>query len=159
MDGVVGQVEDIYQEGGGVILDRGGNVDWLDRVRKLEEELDRLRQVFHLVGGRLVWAVPVGTNLIDKREARRSGRRATASRPDMSVKRGERILIRLPKTAGIEAARRKWIFCCLSLVRRGGEDAVVRGAGPSERSSRCCEVSWYMRPTATQEVGMSMRIS
>jgi hypothetical protein len=52
MDGVIGQVEDIYPEGGGVALDRGGDVHRLDRVRKLEEELDRLGQVFHLAGGR-----------------------------------------------------------------------------------------------------------
>jgi hypothetical protein len=52
MDGVIGKVEDIYQEGGGVALDRSGDVHSLDRVRKLEEELDRLGQVFHLAGGR-----------------------------------------------------------------------------------------------------------
>jgi hypothetical protein len=38
--------------------------------------------------GGLVWAVPVGTSSTDRREVRRSCRRATASWPDMSVKRG-----------------------------------------------------------------------
>jgi hypothetical protein len=52
MDGDIGQVEDIYPEGGGIILDRGGDVHWLDCVRKLQEELDRLMQVVHMVKGR-----------------------------------------------------------------------------------------------------------
>jgi hypothetical protein len=51
MDGVIGQVEDIHPEGGGVTLDRCGDVHWLDRVRKLEEELECLGHVLHLAGG------------------------------------------------------------------------------------------------------------
>jgi hypothetical protein len=35
MDGVMGKVEDIYPEGGGVTLDRGGVVEWLEGVREL----------------------------------------------------------------------------------------------------------------------------
>ena len=41
MDGFIGQVDDIYPQGGGVTLDRYGNVYWLKRVRELEEELGR----------------------------------------------------------------------------------------------------------------------
>jgi hypothetical protein len=41
MDGFIGQVEDIYPEEGGVTLDRGGDVHWLECVRELEEELGR----------------------------------------------------------------------------------------------------------------------
>ena len=40
MDGVIGKVVDIHSEGGGVTLDRRGDVHWRDRVRDLEEELD-----------------------------------------------------------------------------------------------------------------------
>jgi hypothetical protein len=42
MNGVIGQVEDIHPEGGGVVLDRGGDVHGLEDVRKLEDELGRL---------------------------------------------------------------------------------------------------------------------
>jgi hypothetical protein len=45
MNGVIGQVEDIHPKGGGVVLDRGGNVQWLEGVRELEEKLCRLREV------------------------------------------------------------------------------------------------------------------
>ena len=45
MNGVIGQVEDIHPEGGGVVLDRGGNVHRLEGVRELEDELCRLREV------------------------------------------------------------------------------------------------------------------
>jgi hypothetical protein len=45
MNGVIGQVEDIHQEGAGVTLDRGGNVDRLEGVRELEVELCRLSEV------------------------------------------------------------------------------------------------------------------
>jgi hypothetical protein len=37
MDRVIGQVDDIYPEGGGVTLDRGGNVHMLEGVRELED--------------------------------------------------------------------------------------------------------------------------
>jgi hypothetical protein len=156
MDGVIGLVEDIYPEGGGVTLDRGGDVHSLDCVRKLEEELDRLGHVLHMAGAGVVGAVPAGTSSTARREVSRSCRRATVSRPERSVKRGERILMRRPETAGIEAARRNWIFCYLSFASKEGEDAAVGGAGQAERSSRCCEASWYRRPTATHEVGMSI---
>jgi hypothetical protein len=52
MDEVIGQVEDIHREGGGVTLDRGGDVHWMECVLKLEEELDRLGQVLYMEGGR-----------------------------------------------------------------------------------------------------------
>jgi hypothetical protein len=110
-------------------------------------------------GKGVVGAEPAGTSSTARREVSRSCRRTTVSRAERSVKRGERILMRRPETAGIEAARRNWIFCCLSYASREGEDAAVGGAGPAERSSRCCEASWYMRPTATHEVGMSRRTS
>jgi hypothetical protein len=42
MNGVIGKVEDIHLEGGGVTLDRGGNVYMLECVRELEDELGRL---------------------------------------------------------------------------------------------------------------------
>jgi hypothetical protein len=45
--------------------------------------------------------------------------RATASRPDRSVKRGERNLSRRHEIARIEAARRNMTLCCLSLVAWG----------------------------------------
>jgi hypothetical protein len=51
MNGVIGQVEDIHPEGGGVVLDRGGNVHRLEGVRELEDELGRLREVLnHALG-------------------------------------------------------------------------------------------------------------
>jgi hypothetical protein len=56
--GVIGQVENIYPQRGGVALDRSGFVHWLDRVRELEEELDQFKQVFHLAGG---WGRQGGT--------------------------------------------------------------------------------------------------
>jgi hypothetical protein len=89
MLGVIGQVEDIYPQGGGVALDQGGDVNWLDRVHELEEELDRFRQVFRLAGGGVVRVVPLGTSSVDIREVRRSCMRATVSRPDILVKRGD----------------------------------------------------------------------
>jgi hypothetical protein len=49
MNGVLGQVEDIDREGGGVILDRGGHVHWLEGVRK-PEELCGFREVLDLDG-------------------------------------------------------------------------------------------------------------
>jgi hypothetical protein len=54
MNGVIGQLEDTYPVGGRVVLDRGWVFDWLQGVRKLEEKLGRLRQVFDLArqGGR-----------------------------------------------------------------------------------------------------------
>ena len=104
-------------------------------------------------------AVLAGTSSSARREVSKSCRRAMVYGPERSVKRGERILMRRPETAGTEAARRNWIFCCLSLVSRGGEDAAVGGAGPADRSSRCFEASWYKMPTATQKVGMSWRTS
>ena len=39
MNGVNGQVEDIYLEGGRVRLDRDGGVQRLDGVRELKDEL------------------------------------------------------------------------------------------------------------------------
>jgi hypothetical protein len=45
MNGVIGQVEDIYPEGRGVGLDRGGSVQWMEGVRELEDELSRLMEV------------------------------------------------------------------------------------------------------------------
>jgi hypothetical protein len=104
-------------------------------------------------------AYPAGASSIAMREVRRSCRREIASRPERSVKRGERILMRRPEISGGEAARRNWIFCCHSFASWEGEDAAEGGTGPAERSSRCCEASWYMRPTATHEVGMSRRTS
>jgi hypothetical protein len=99
-------VEDTYPQGGGVTLDRGGVVHWLERIRELEEELDRFRHVFHLAGGGVDRVVPQGTSSIDRWEVRRSCTRATVSRPDRSVNMGERILSRRPEIAGTEATRR-----------------------------------------------------
>jgi hypothetical protein len=48
MDGVIGQVEDIYPEGGWVILDRYGSVHGLEGVRELEDELGGLGEVLYL---------------------------------------------------------------------------------------------------------------
>jgi hypothetical protein len=48
MDGVIGQVEDISPRGGGVTLDRGGNVHELEDVRELEDELGRFKEVLYL---------------------------------------------------------------------------------------------------------------
>jgi hypothetical protein len=48
MNGVTGQVEDIYPEGGGVTLDRGGNVHGFEGVHELEDELGRFREVLYL---------------------------------------------------------------------------------------------------------------
>jgi hypothetical protein len=110
-------------------------------------------------GGGDVLVEPVGASSVDRCAVKRSCRRTIASRPDMSVNIGERSLIRCLETGGIEAARRKWIFCCFSVVSRGVGSDAVGGVGPGERSSRCCEVSWYMRPVATHEVGMSMHNS
>ena len=42
MNGVIGQVEDIYPEGGWVGLDRDGSVQRLEGVRELEGELSLL---------------------------------------------------------------------------------------------------------------------
>jgi hypothetical protein len=39
MNGVIGQVEDIYPGGEGVGLDRDGSVQRLEGVRELEDEL------------------------------------------------------------------------------------------------------------------------
>jgi hypothetical protein len=47
MNGVIGQVEDVHPEGGGVVLDRGGNFHWLEGVRELEDEQGRLREVLN----------------------------------------------------------------------------------------------------------------
>jgi hypothetical protein len=106
-----------------------------------------------------VGAVPFGASSIARRAVSSSCKNATVSGPERSVKRGERIFQRRLETAGTEAPRRNCIFCCLILDSRGGEDAALGGARLADRSSRCCEVSWYMRPTATQEVGMSSRTS
>jgi hypothetical protein len=51
MNGVIRQVEDVYQEGRGIILDRGENSDLLKGVNEVEEELGGFREVFDL--GRL----------------------------------------------------------------------------------------------------------
>jgi hypothetical protein len=51
MNGVIGQVEDIHLEGGGVVLDRGGNVHMLECVCELDDELGRLREVLNLALG------------------------------------------------------------------------------------------------------------
>jgi hypothetical protein len=48
MDGVIGHVEDIYPEGGGVTLDRDGSVLRLEDVRELEDELGKLTEVMYL---------------------------------------------------------------------------------------------------------------
>ena len=42
MNGIIGQVEDIYPEGGRVGLDRDGSVQRLECVRELEGELGLL---------------------------------------------------------------------------------------------------------------------
>jgi hypothetical protein len=47
MIGVIGQVEDIHPEGGGVVLDRGGNVHGLEGVRELEDEHGRFKEVLN----------------------------------------------------------------------------------------------------------------
>jgi hypothetical protein len=47
MNGVIGQVEDIHPEGGGVVLDRCGNVHGREGVRELEDELRWLREVLN----------------------------------------------------------------------------------------------------------------
>jgi hypothetical protein len=57
-----------------------------------------------------------------------------------------------PESSGGVAARRNWIFCFRSFVSKEGEDMAEGGTGPTERSSRSLEASWYMRPTATQKV-------
>jgi hypothetical protein len=52
MNGVIGQVKDIHQEGGRVTLDRGGDVYMLEGVRELEKELGRFREVLYPTWGR-----------------------------------------------------------------------------------------------------------
>ena len=54
--------------------------------------------------------------------------RATVFWPVIPVIRGERIFIRRPESAGAEASRMNWIFCCRSFVRREGEEAAEGGA-------------------------------
>jgi hypothetical protein len=50
MNGVIGKVEDIYPEGGGLVRDREWVVNWLEGVREREEEMCRFREVFDLEG-------------------------------------------------------------------------------------------------------------
>jgi hypothetical protein len=106
-----------------------------------------------------VGACPSGVSAIARLDVNMSCRRETVSRPVISVKRGDRIFTFRPETAGAEASRRNWIFCCRNLACKEGEEAAEEGAGPADRSSRWREAGWYRRPTATQEVGISRRIS
>jgi hypothetical protein len=46
MNGVIGQVEDIYPEGGRVGLDPCGSVQGLQGVRELDDELSRFGEIF-----------------------------------------------------------------------------------------------------------------
>jgi hypothetical protein len=57
MNGVIGHVEDIHQEGGGVTLNMGGNVYRLEGVRELEDELGRFREVLYPTRGRGRWGL------------------------------------------------------------------------------------------------------
>jgi hypothetical protein len=152
-------VEDIYPEGGGIPLDRGGSVHWLEGVRELEDEMYKFGEVLYLAWGRGRGGCPAVVSAIARLNVSMSCRRATVSWPVISVKRGDRIFTLRPGTAGAEAARRNWTFCWRNLARREGEEAAEEGAGPADRSSRWCEASWYMRSTATQEVGIARRIS
>ena len=106
MNGIIGQVEDIHPEGGGVVLDRGGNVHWQEGVRELEDELCRLREVLEpaLWVGR--GADPAEVGACARLDVRRSCRRATVSLPVIPVNRGERIFTLRPETARAEASRR-----------------------------------------------------
>jgi hypothetical protein len=51
MDGVLGEVEDIYPKCGRVGFDRGWCVERLNGVRELEDELGLFREVFEAVLG------------------------------------------------------------------------------------------------------------
>jgi hypothetical protein len=106
-----------------------------------------------------VGACPAGVNAIARLDVSMSCRRATVSWPVISVKRGDRIFTLRHETAWAEASRRNWIFCCRNLTSGEGEEAAEVGAGPADRSSRWREARWYMRQTATHEVGISRRIS
>jgi hypothetical protein len=107
MNGVIGQVEDIYPKGGVVGLDRGGSVQWLEGVRELEDERSRLREVLDSALGWVVGADPAEVSAIARLKVRRSCRRATLSWPVILGNRGERISTLRPKAAGAEASRRK----------------------------------------------------
>jgi hypothetical protein len=60
MDGIIGQVEDIYPGGGGVTLDRDGSVHGLEGVRELKDELGRLMEVLYLARWRGRGGLPGG---------------------------------------------------------------------------------------------------
>jgi hypothetical protein len=88
MNGVIGQVEDIHLEGGGVTLDPGGNVYWLEGVRELDDELGRFREVLFWLGGGVEGACPADVSAIARLDVSMSCNRATVSWPVISVKRG-----------------------------------------------------------------------
>jgi hypothetical protein len=111
------------------------------------------------LGGGVDGACPADVSTIARLDVSMFCRRAAVSWPVTSVKRGDRIINLRPEIAGGGAARKNWTFCCRNLATREGEEATKEGAGPADRSSRWREASWYMRPTATQEVGISSRIS
>jgi hypothetical protein len=79
MDGVIGQVENIYPEGGGFTLDRGGNVHMLEGVRDLEDELGRFMEVLYMAWGGVEGAYPAGVSAIARLNVSMSYRRATVS--------------------------------------------------------------------------------
>jgi hypothetical protein len=106
MNGVIGQVEDIHPKGGGVVLDRDGNVHGLEGVRELKDEMGMLKEFHNPALGGVVGADPAEVSAIARLEVRRSCRRATVSWPVISVNRGERIFTLWPETAGAEASRR-----------------------------------------------------
>jgi hypothetical protein len=105
-----------------------------------------------------VGACPADVSAIARLDVSISCRRATVSWPVISLKRGDRIFTRRHEFAGADATRRKWTCCRLNLASREGEEAAEEGAGPADRSSRWREASWYRRPTAMHEVGISRRI-
>jgi hypothetical protein len=106
-----------------------------------------------------VGACPAGVSARARLDVSMSCRRATVSWPVIPVKRGDRIFTLRPETEGAGAAPRNCTLCCRNLACWEGEEAAEEVAGPADRSSRWREASWYKRPTATQEVGISSRIS
>jgi hypothetical protein len=57
-------VENICQEGGGVVFDRDHGSDWREGVSELEEELGRFRQVIDGGGLSLEGAAPAEGRLV-----------------------------------------------------------------------------------------------
>jgi hypothetical protein len=129
-----------HKEEGSPSIGVGTSTDWIASANWSRNWTDSVRSSTWRGGG-VAKACPAGASSIAMREVRRSYRRQIAYGPERSVKRGERILMRRPEISGGKAARRNWIFCYRSFASKEGEDAAKGGAGPDERSSRCCEAS------------------